>query len=657
MTEIRAFVGHSFAEVDDPVVRTYLEYFDEVQKMGLGFSWDHARDAEAKNISDKVLMKVRDKNLFIAICNRNEKVITAKELKPSILPWKHLAAPEDSFQWKTSDWITQEIGLAVGQGMELMILLENGVRRPGNLQGNHEYIYFDRNAPEKTFKQILQTISSLMPKASVSTAETIKPDTERGPTEPEDQEERVDLLEPKSNWTRQKFAFAFLHAIANHNAGTAKKIDMAFLASAHAQQPDELESWEAVKERLRLKFGEGGKLSNLENFAKIHKQNSDVHRYLALAYRDYDQHMRAAEYFELAAELTDSDKEKLENYGEAVLALIDSGENVKARSLIQKIKMLACSIKNDGEQLLIDTLRQIAEKQGNNDAVFGLYECILHLVPDDADARFNLAYGYSKAELEDVSLFHYLRVRHPSRDSDVWNNLGVQFDHFGLVSKSVVEYRKAEKSGETLAMSNLAFKFLELGFLQEAEDICNKALALDNCNKRINQVLTRIKEIPEEEANKQEEITSKGLPLSEFFMRFGRAFIQPDYLDHTGLWQGPDCELKITIAKGKFVAMGEYEGKHSGLSLANGLLGTSTYNSTPLIKRFQIKIEGSVEGKSIRGTIRRDETGKEASPPSVLMDGKESTVLIALSDSMRQAYIYEPGKPDTQKFYQLNCIG
>lgn len=72
MTEIRAFVGHSFTEVDDPVVRIFLEYFNEVQKMNLGFSWDHARAAETKDLSEKVLMKIQDKNLFIGICTKKE---------------------------------------------------------------------------------------------------------------------------------------------------------------------------------------------------------------------------------------------------------------------------------------------------------------------------------------------------------------------------------------------------------------------------------------------------------------------------------------------------------------------------------------------------------------------------------------------------------
>ena len=38
---------------------------------------------------------------------------------------------EAALCWKTSDWVIQEIGLATGRGLELILLVEDGVRRPG----------------------------------------------------------------------------------------------------------------------------------------------------------------------------------------------------------------------------------------------------------------------------------------------------------------------------------------------------------------------------------------------------------------------------------------------------------------------------------------------------------------------------------------------
>src|SRR6202521_367143 len=63
------------------------------------------------------------------------------------------------------------------------------------------------------------------------------------------------------------------------------------------------------------------------------------------------------------------------------------------------------------------------------------------------------------------------------RKQMTWNNLGVVLDHFGLLGMAVQAYRKSEDMGETLAMSNLAQKFIFAGFVREAQEQCDKALA------------------------------------------------------------------------------------------------------------------------------------------------------------------------------------
>jgi len=55
MSNLRAFVGHSFTESDKDVVREFLDFFDRVQKMPIGFTWEHAEPAAPKILSEKVL--------------------------------------------------------------------------------------------------------------------------------------------------------------------------------------------------------------------------------------------------------------------------------------------------------------------------------------------------------------------------------------------------------------------------------------------------------------------------------------------------------------------------------------------------------------------------------------------------------------------------
>ncbi|MBI2358551.1 MAG: hypothetical protein HYV04_06535 [Deltaproteobacteria bacterium] len=101
-----------------------------------------------------------------------------------------------------------------------------------------------------------------------------------------------------------------------------------------------------------------------------------------------------------------------------------------------------------------------------------------------------------------LSLHHYLKIPYQERTAITWNNLGVQFDRFDLAGKSVEAYRTAENLGETLAMSNLARKLLKAGFLKEAQEICNRALQVENYDKNVGYTIQNIKGAPEEEDNK-----------------------------------------------------------------------------------------------------------------------------------------------------------
>ena len=161
METLFAFVAHSFSTKDQEVVRTYLEFLKRIAQMDKGFSWDHAETAEPKDLPVKVLSKMEGKNLLIAICTPSESAISPENISSVFLRPPYLKARKEHFQPKISDWILQEIGCAVGKGMRIIILLEEGVRVPGGLQGDIEYITFTRQRPEASFNRILEMLESL----------------------------------------------------------------------------------------------------------------------------------------------------------------------------------------------------------------------------------------------------------------------------------------------------------------------------------------------------------------------------------------------------------------------------------------------------------------------------------------------------------------
>ena len=90
-------------------------------------------------LADKVMSLLHDKTLFIAICTQKEYVIDPDAITEALLGGRFKKVSKTAFYWKTSDWIIQEIGLAKGKGLDLILLIERGLRDPGGLQGDVEY--------------------------------------------------------------------------------------------------------------------------------------------------------------------------------------------------------------------------------------------------------------------------------------------------------------------------------------------------------------------------------------------------------------------------------------------------------------------------------------------------------------------------------------
>src|ERR1700722_14301389 len=99
MKGLRAFVGHSFRDKDQGLVRIFLDHFSVIAKSHNGFSWDHAEAAHPGSLSEKVLTKMRGKNVFIGICTQAERAIDDAVLSPTF--FRRSYVKERDLEWKT----------------------------------------------------------------------------------------------------------------------------------------------------------------------------------------------------------------------------------------------------------------------------------------------------------------------------------------------------------------------------------------------------------------------------------------------------------------------------------------------------------------------------------------------------------------------------
>ncbi len=117
---LTAFVGQSFAETDRHINETFRATLEAI-----GVLVVTGERPKSDRISNKVKGRIDTADVFLGIFTRRDKI--ARKTK-----------------WTTSTWVVEEKAYAVGKGKRLILLRENGVDSIGGLQGDYEYIEFDR---------------------------------------------------------------------------------------------------------------------------------------------------------------------------------------------------------------------------------------------------------------------------------------------------------------------------------------------------------------------------------------------------------------------------------------------------------------------------------------------------------------------------------
>jgi tetratricopeptide (TPR) repeat protein len=447
-------------------------------------------------------------------------------------------------------------------------------------------------------------------------------------------------------------------AIDTDDAEGEKLVAKAYLESIDPSETNKRESWEACREYLKLMLDKGGALTRLEELSRMYFENDDVQRYLGRAYKKYDEHDKAANAFKWAGQLAIGDDEKLADLGQAALSLLRRSRKTDAQVIVDEMKRIA-SMAGRGNEILLSTFREMADLDADSDAYFGLTEHMLELKPDDITKRFQLAFRYSQEKQEKLSLFHYLRIPERLREGGTWNNLGVQYGTLGLKARSIKAYRKAEQLGETLAMSNLSQSLIDAGFLEEASDICNRAIQMEDYHKNISGAITRIKELPEEEEKEEKELLKKALPYSEFFRAYGKALTVPDPDNRIETWEGPECHLRLEIRDRTFIAEGTYESdsRNLGLALPRYFGVGSAATSGPTT--HHVRYAGKLTGYTVKAEVTDVEQTEEPTPslalPTLLtsLSPVPRKTLMVVAESFTEIRVYEK---EGFRFYTLKKV-
>jgi len=539
MEKIRAFVGHSFNDKDKSVVETFTKYFDSL-KGALSFEWDHAEEAEPKELSEKVREKMEGKNLFIGIFTKMDCRVIQDKLNTFPMTKKKFASEAD-FAWGVSDWIIQESGYALAKDMKLLFLVEKDIGKLAGLQGDLEYIPFIRENPALSFEKINQMIGKILPGKKISepiSREKTMPldDKEKSIEEEkhEDEQKPADTAVSKFNRSFQTL-YKLIRTEKDFTKGE-KELDTIIEDYKDDGIFNEI-YWKSTCYQMMCIAGYSVGFSKLEKLAEDNPEEPFPLSCLGVANQEYKKYSESALQYLKAAGREKKRLPQLELIGNASESYALDSNFQEAYGVLLKV-FHDNQLENSHYHSLYMNLAKVAKK-AKNDTLFTVFsEKALEYSPADDDIRFTLAYRYSEIENNPFALYHYKILCDHHENGAHLNNIGVAYVTLDMKSKSIYSYKKAaDEYGHTLAMSNLSYLYINEGMLDEAEGILNKAREEENYHKNVDSAMSRIKEVKIEDDEKEEKVFDNIDTERKFRINFAEAYAVPFKVDIDGEWE------------------------------------------------------------------------------------------------------------------------
>jgi hypothetical protein len=126
------FVGQSFAPRDEVVNRVIRKFL-----ASMGLEVVTGERPAARSISEKVKARIEAADIFVGIFTCRERFAAGGE-------------------WSTSMWVVDEKAYAIALDKKLVLIKEVGVQSIGGLQGDYEYLEFDRAHLEELLLKLIE---------------------------------------------------------------------------------------------------------------------------------------------------------------------------------------------------------------------------------------------------------------------------------------------------------------------------------------------------------------------------------------------------------------------------------------------------------------------------------------------------------------------
>jgi len=262
---------------------------------------------------------------------------------------------------------------------------------------------------------------------------------------------------------------------------------------------------------LHVIGGRSADVNSLRDLADRHPKNPGVIQRLAMALEWIGEKRQAAD--EIAQRLPAASRKQSLRLHEARLRR-ELGEATAALGLAREVVADDKLPPSTRREALAEQGRDL-EALGRTIEAFGSFELALLADPADTDTRFHLAYQYSQNNLKVMALAHYDVLASQNVTGMAINNLGAALHELGIPMMGTSQYIKAAKEGVAISHGNLADLLLDGGFLEEARHWISDGEKIDETNRRIVGVSSRIQRDRDAEQSRYRDLLADGSRLRE----------------------------------------------------------------------------------------------------------------------------------------------
>lgn len=312
-----------------------------------------------------------------------------------------------------------------------------------------------------------------------------------------------------------------------------------------------------VYEYYRFKNGDRNALKRLEDLAQNAQSAPDwawePHTYLGLAYQLAGSHAKAESSFRSALVASKTEVQRANAVTHLATSQFRQEQTDSALATFEE----AIRSTSDSAALavLYEALASHYEETKEHESRAFALEKALENRPDDTDLRFEAALAYGEAGFPALSLSHYQILLQTSPNNEgALNNAGVSFASLNMPIKAVDSYQAAYALGNTLSAANLAHLYLRAGFVEDASELLDEAMQMENPHPNVAGAIARISTNKEADDLIEKDTLKSAREQRVFFLAFAEQRFASSGEDgeFVGEWQSDEgYRVSITREEGK----------------------------------------------------------------------------------------------------------